>query len=137
MEFRDPYFRDFAKSEYRLNKWVYFAGHELASFLTWDKPCCYVIYGDGKLLYIGQTNSFRHRCAQHKFSNESDHYMTPWGPYNWIYAKAFFPSRYGYEAMMEKRFIKRLRPPFNKRIMSGRHYGRVERQLKERVSIRG
>ncbi len=36
--------------------------------LIWPKrPCCYVVYMDGKLVYIGQTNDLSRRVAGHKF----------------------------------------------------------------------
>lgn len=130
----DPHFKDYEKRMYVLNRWVYFPANSLVNRRGWDRPCCYALYGDGVLLYIGQTNNFRHRLAQHNFQEEDGLYRTPWGVFKWIYAKAYFPKAYGFEAMLEKRLIKRLKPKGNRYNLSGNHYGRSAKQRKERNS---
>ena len=78
-------------------------------------PACYVVYIDGRLGYIGQTNNLRRRMAGHgiDISRYSDSYRTPWGTARQIHIKANFGVRFGDWAMRELRLIRRLRPHLN------------------------
>lgn len=71
-------------------------------------PCCYCVYLDATLLYIGQTNNLRERFAYH-----SAHKKFPRG----FYLKARFGDRYGDWAMRELRLIRRLQPPMNRKVV--------------------
>ena len=133
----DKHFRDFEKRMFRLNSWVYLPPADMVGRHAWNRPCCYAIYADESLLYIGQTNNLTQRLAQHGFHETEDGYYTPWGIFKWIYAKAYYPKAYGFEAMLEKRLIKRLKPRANRYMLSGNHYGQVKRQRAERASHRG
>jgi len=64
-------------------------------------PCCYCVYVDGQLVYIGQTNNLRERVAYH-----AGHCKFPAG----FGLKARFGDRYGDWAMRELRLIRRLSP---------------------------
>lgn len=79
------------------------------------KPACYVIYLDGVLSYIGQTNDLRKRMAGHGIDicRYSEGFDTPWGQYDDVVIKARFGSRFGDWAMREARLIARLQPPLN------------------------
>ena len=78
-----------------------------------DLPAVYCIYLDGELSYIGQSSHVRFRFQQHKltYCGLSD---TKWGSFKIMHVKIKFPSKYGMEAMIEKRLIRRLKPRFNK-----------------------
>lgn len=78
-----------------------------------ELPGCYVVYRKGEIVYIGQSNSPRFRIAQHLSKAKTVGEETPWGPLDDIFIKIKYPSRYGYEAMLEKRLIKRLKPRLN------------------------
>lgn len=81
--------------------------HEVDILNLPTSPCCYVIYFDGKLGYIGSTDNLRARLAKHI-------YLKPdWRLLN-IKIKAKFPRRFGEWAMTEIRLIRRLKPNLNK-----------------------
>lgn len=79
------------------------------------KGCCYVIYLDGVLTYIGQTGNFKqrmygyniHRIEWGKFIK------TPWGVCSTIKIKVNYGKRFADWAMRELRLIRRLQPPAN------------------------
>jgi hypothetical protein len=107
---------DMERRLYRKNKWIYVSGIDVVNRAVWNHPCCYVIYCNGILSYIGQTNTPITRFHQHDFSWKSSEsvFCTPWGNFKEMFAKIYFPSKYGYEAMLEKRLIKKIKPRFNK-----------------------
>lgn len=71
-------------------------------------PCCYCVYSDAALIYVGQTNNLRERFAYHAYNKKF-----PAG----FYLKARFGDRYGDWAMREIRLIRRLQPPMNRRVV--------------------
>ncbi len=82
--------------------------------------CCYALYFDGRLKYVGSTNNLRNRFSGHAFRHGyAKNIITPWGDFA-ITTKItlkFKPSkRYGDWLMHECRLIKRLQPEFNKKL---------------------
>lgn len=71
--------------------------------------CCYAVYIDDELVYIGQTENLMCRFQQHRAKGIVK--GVPWGSF---YIKAKLPRRYGEWAMTELRLIKRLRPRLNR-----------------------
>ena len=82
---------------------------------TPDLPCCYAVYLDGRLRYIGQTTSLRKRLRGHKIDTArySDGYRTAWGFFDKVAVKARFATKFGDWAMREMRLIRRLQPDLN------------------------
>lgn len=71
-------------------------------------PCCYAVYLDNELIYIGQTENLLSRFRQHRSKKE-------WFDYGGrILLKVKLPRKYGQWAMDEIRLLKRLRPCENK-----------------------
>lgn len=79
-----------------------------------SQPGCYVVYGDGELLYIGQTSNLYKRLAAHNIRyGYSNNILAPWGSFSQVVVKYRKSRRYGEWAMVEARLIKRIQPPFN------------------------
>ena len=100
---------------YEFDKWItygrwYIGRKELPIY-----PTVYVIYLNEELVYIGQTNNLNVRINTHRISIDKGIIKTRWGVVGDIYIKVKCPSRFGEEAMIEKRLIERLRPKYNKR----------------------
>ena len=94
------------------DKWLIRDGKNLLGGIE-DKPGVYAIYLDGRLSYIGQSNTPRFRFVQHRVQHYES-YHTPWGLFDELYIKIKYPSKYGKESMIEKRLIRKLEPRFNK-----------------------
>lgn len=82
--------------------------------------CCYVIYFDGALRYIGSTNNLRNRFSGHGIRyGYGRNLHTPWGDFpddiN-ITLKYKVSIKYGDWLMIECRLIKRVQPTFNKKL---------------------
>jgi len=82
-----------------------------------EVPGCYVIFGDGEVVYVGQTVNMRMRMRSHgiRIWHYSAQFKTPWGNFSELYGKRRVSKRYGDWAMVEVRLINRLNPPGNKR----------------------
>lgn len=82
--------------------------------------CCYAIYLNGSLMYIGSTNNLRNRFCGHQFRySYGKSFITPWGdfPIPLDFKIKYRPSkRYGDWLMVEARLIRRLQPEFNKKL---------------------
>ena len=82
--------------------------------------CCYVIYLDGQLKYIGSTNDLRNRFSGHAFRyGYGRNIHTPWGtfPDDIKFIIKYKPSKkYGDWLMIEARLIRKLRPEYNKKL---------------------
>ena len=77
-------------------------------------PGCYVVYVDGKPVYVGQSKDVRKRIQGHGFRDSlGGSIFTPWGYFKECYIKVRFASKYGDWAMRELRLIHRLQPAFN------------------------
>lgn len=86
-------------------------------------PCCYVVYGDGKIVYIGSTVDLRKRfdTGGHKPTSFTvrvggkivDMYKSPWGEFTDLYIKVRFSDFIGDWAQKEIYLIYRLRPSGN------------------------
>lgn len=96
-------FAEFRKT--RKSLWISFT--LLDNLPCW--PCCYVIYIHRKLAYIGETESLRTRMCKHRYGILSDL------PESEVIIKAKLCRRYGEWAMTERRLIKRLQPPLNRK----------------------
>ena len=82
--------------------------------------CCYVIYFDGELKYIGSTNNLRNRFSGHaiRYGYWKD-LITPWRDFDLPVEMIikYAPSRrYGDWLMREARLIRRLQPAFNSKL---------------------
>lgn len=82
--------------------------------------CCYAIYLDGILKYIGSTNNLRNRFSGHAIRyGYAKNIHTPWGdfPSSIIFIIKYKPStKYGDWLMREARLIKKIKPPFNRKL---------------------
>lgn len=104
---------------FKRDKWLYMNGHRVAMKHMLDKPGVYVVYINGILSYVGQSNTPRIRFYQHGI-NHFDKFETPWGEFDELYIKIKYPSSYGKEAMIEKRLLKKLKPRFNRYVYKRR-----------------
>lgn len=77
-----------------------------------NEAAVYVIYINGKLSYVGHSNTPKFRFSGHSFQHFHN-YKTPWGECTDLYCKIKYPTSYGKEAMIEKRLIRRLKPRCN------------------------
>lgn len=106
--------RDLNRIIFKHDKWIYCTGWDACSKRLQDRPAVYAIYLDGLLSYVGQSNTPRFRFTQHQFMDiPNEGFRTPWGVFSEMAVKIKYPSKYGMEAMIEKRLIKRLKPRFN------------------------
>lgn len=82
--------------------------------------CCYAVYLDGVLRYIGSTSDLRNRFTGHGFRHSYGRtFITPWGEFDLplsITIKYSPSRRHGDWLMREARLIRRLKPSFNKRL---------------------
>lgn len=93
-------------------------------------PCCYALYFDGELKYIGSTNNLRNRFAGHaiRFGYGKD-LITPWADFPdsvRVTIKYRPAKKYGDWLMIEARLIYRIQPEFNtnlKRKLKGKKNG--------------
>lgn len=88
--------------------------------------CCYVIYFDGQLKYIGSTNNLRNRFSGHSIRyGYAKNLVTPWGIFDFPLSMVikYKPSKkYGDWLMLEARLIRRVQPEFNQKL-KGRKNG--------------
>lgn len=82
--------------------------------------CCYALYFNGRLKYIGSTNNLRNRFSGHAIRyGYAKNLHTPWGvfdlPLN-IDLKYKPTQKYGDWLMIECRLIKRIQPQFNSKL---------------------
>ena len=78
------------------------------------KPACYVVYLNGKLVYVGQSANTKKRIQNHGFRfGYSNVIYTPWGQADDVLFKVKYTKKYGDWAMIELRLIKRLKPKYN------------------------
>ena len=101
----------FYPADWRGSKWVTFdAG--IAVFPR--KPCCYAVYLDGELSYIGQCADLSKRISAHGVRvGYGGSIWTRWGSFNSVVIKARFASKNGDWAAREIRLIDRLQPQLN------------------------
>jgi excinuclease UvrABC nuclease subunit len=82
--------------------------------------CCYAVYFDEELVYVGSTNDLRNRFSGHAFRHGyGKNIHTPWGefPNTLKFNIKYKPSvKYGDWLMREARLIRRLQPRFNKKL---------------------
>lgn len=82
--------------------------------------CCYVIYFNGRLKYIGSTNNLRNRFSGHAIRyGYGRNLHTPWGEFDddvSIVIKYKESIKYGYWLMQEARLIRRIQPEFNSKL---------------------
>jgi hypothetical protein len=77
-------------------------------------PGCYVVYCDGKPVYIGQTTNLENRLYSYNFRyGYGGGILTPWNACQKLLVKYRPSKKYGDWAMIELRLIKRLQPIFN------------------------
>jgi hypothetical protein len=78
-------------------------------------PGCYAVFGDGKLLYVGQASNVKLRMQSHAMGayGYSAWITTPWGKYHDVLVKVRRSDKFGDWAMRELRLIRRLKPQFN------------------------
>lgn len=86
-----------------------------------DLPAVYVIFLDGVLAYVGETQSLQKRFGHYEFKlgygNET---LTKWGEFGLVIVKAGMSRRFGDWKYREARLIRRLRPRFNQLGKGGR-----------------
>ena len=102
-----------------------------SAFLFKDKlpivSCCYCIYFDNKLVYIGSTNNLRNRFSGHAFRyGYANNIYTPYGIFpdsTEIKIKYKSIKKYGYWLMLEAQLIRKLQPIFNTKLKKATHHG--------------
>lgn len=101
--------------DHKGSKWIrYEYDSNIDSWFPHEKPGAYVIYGNGKLLYVGQAINVRKRFYNYRLRfGYGGGIITPWGYFHSIVAKIHYSEKYGDWAMREIRLIRRLRPPMN------------------------
>jgi hypothetical protein len=88
-------------------------------------PCCYVLYSNDKIIYIGSTiNLYKRFYGDHRITHTSHfdkktksiyyRFQTKWGEFENLYVKVRFSDFLGDWAQKEIYFIHRLKPMFNK-----------------------
>ncbi len=82
-----------------------------------EEPGCYVIYMDGRVVYVGSTTNVLKRIKAHgiRLARYSNGYYSAWGRAHRLLVKCKVGERYGEWRMWEARLIKRLQPPYNRR----------------------
>lgn len=111
----------FEAREFHFDKWIPAKGEDMSSLKEF--PGCYCVFARGELVYIGQSNSPRFRMAQHfSYARKKLDEESPWGPKDQLLVKVKYPSKYGKEAMIEKRMIRRLQPRMNGQMKLRRSY---------------
>lgn len=93
------------------DKWITLYREDI-SRIAQKTRACYVLYIKGKIVYVGQTSNARSRLSTH-FSGILSQYLSIGVPEDEIYCKVKYPKKYGMEAMLEKRLIKKLQPKLN------------------------
>lgn len=79
------------------------------------RPGVYVIYLDGKLTYVGQSENVLYRLFEHlRFDEEKKLWVSRWGVAQKALVKAKYTRRLGDWLMWEYRLIQRLRPIGNR-----------------------
>lgn len=99
------------------SKWVVYEYGDLVEPCE-RRPGCYVIYGDGKLLYIGQSINVRNRIKTYDIHYARDFKIcfTLKGrdlKFNTFAIKVCYSKKVGDWAMQEIRLINRLKPEYN------------------------
>jgi hypothetical protein len=120
-----PTIREFLDSYVvQKDKWIYIDGVFLADDLM-DFPGCYVVFKkfESRPVYIGKSINPRLRFYVHsksapifkydKFKKSTS--KLPWGNADDIYIKIKYPKKSGYESILEKRLINKLKPVFNRK----------------------
>lgn len=95
-------FAEFCKGRRRL--WFTYGLHNLPEW-----PCCYVVFIDGALVYVGQTENAKVRFSAHRAKG-----VVRGIEFSRVTIKLKLPRKYGEWAMTELRLIKRLRPLLNR-----------------------
>jgi excinuclease UvrABC nuclease subunit len=80
-----------------------------------EAPGVYVIFGDDRLLYIGQSANVYLRILQHRIHFTYSNYgaITPWGTFKSLIVKVRASRCRGDWLMVEHRLIHRLKPEMN------------------------
>ena len=98
---------------WRASKWI---SHDPICEVCYPgRAGCYVIYGDGRLLYVGQSSNVRSRLAIHRKRWQWRHgpIVTNWGTFSSMLVKVRYSEKSGDWLMREYRLINRLKPPMN------------------------
>ena len=101
---------------FRVRKWLLFSAAELANMADrarphrWARPCVYVLYRDGNLVYVGATGNIYNRLVTHRRVIGFDA------------VKVKFLTDPDDQRPLESRLIDRLRPSENR--MIPRRYSR-------------
>lgn len=113
MSDKKPSFQ-FYPGDWKGSKWIAYDFQE-DPFQIKPIPGVYVIFGDGNLLYVGQSTDVRKRICCHGVRfGYSNYILTPWGNFSNIKIKIKYSSKFGDWAMIEQRLIYRLSPPNNR-----------------------
>ena len=105
---------------FKFDKWLRYGIWHLDRKEFYDYPCVYVFYVNERLVYVGQTNNMNNRLMYYKIRKIGNNIFTKWGKVGDIYIKVKFSSKYGKEAMIEKRLIDRLKPLYNRQVIPRR-----------------
>jgi excinuclease UvrABC nuclease subunit len=102
---------------WRGSKWIRFGRGGRGDFPS--LPCCYAIYADGELVYIGQTVDLKSRMANHVVWNGTQEQAGKkrWGHASVLIVKARFSDRLGDWLMREARLISRIKPSGNTKLL--------------------
>lgn len=107
---RRPSFQ-FYPADWRGSRWITF---EVATAIFPRKPCCYAVYLDGELAYVGQCRDMAARMSAHRLRlGYGSSVLAKWGAFKSVVVKARFTSKNGDWAAREIRLIDRLQPRLN------------------------
>ncbi len=88
-----------------MSRWV--AVHSVQKFRGWPPiGAVYVVFRDGRPVYVGQTCDLRRRMCGHRSSP-----VCPWAPMDGLVVKYRAGKRYGEWAMAELRLLRRFDLP--------------------------
>lgn len=105
-------FREIRENQDRLAEHLGKRARQWFAFDLYDVPewpCCYVVYIDGEMAYIGQTENAKARFTSHRAKG-----CVKGIDYERVTLKLKLSRHYGEWAMTELRLIKRLRPLLNR-----------------------
>lgn len=95
------------------DRWIKYTDMSYLSFE--EAGGCYVVYSNGKPIYVGQSSNVSKRIGSHRIwqSRSDGLFYTPWGDKPKVYIKVKYHKRYGAWLECEARLIKRIKPKFN------------------------
>lgn len=106
--------KSFYAKDWRGSRWITYEFNEIP-WVFGHFPGVYVVYGDGVLVYVGQSGSVSKRICTHRIVySYGSSILTPWGQFKTVRVKVRYSTKFGDWAMREIRLIWRLKPIGNR-----------------------